>query len=123
MDGVSPPAIHINLRMFDVSKLPIGNLSTSNPAVIPGAFQDKGIIEVDIPEAEKTSFDVWLRQLWYDKDHLISRFLEIDSFSDSSAGAKPIEIPLKLRRKRDVLDAFCFFLPALAGYLAKAVKP
>ncbi|KNZ73498.1 hypothetical protein J132_03262 [Termitomyces sp. J132] len=89
MDGVPPPVIHIHLKMFDVA--------------------------TDVPIEEKKTFDVWLRELWQEKDDLITVFLQTGSFRVS--GMSPIEIPVKLRRKREILDAFCFFLPAGVGYL------
>lgn len=111
MDGISPPAIHIHLRRFDVATgVPVGDLSAGIPSTTPVNQRRAQIKEVDIPEDEKEQFDVWLRELWQEKDNSMTRFSESTSFSSHEARA--VEIPLKLRRKREILDAFCFFLPA-----------
>ncbi len=110
-DGVAPPLIHLHLRMFHVIRdVPIGDLSSSRSSTLP-KHSDKHTVEVDIPEVEKAQFDSWLRRLWEDKDRLIDKFHETQTFKGA-----PVEIPLRLRRKREVLDAFCFFLPAAVGY-------
>jgi hypothetical protein len=115
LHGVPPPAIHMHLRIFDVaSNVPTGDLSKTNPAVVPNS---KSPVEVDIPEAEKAAFDLWLRELWQEKDQSITRWFEAASFSKTS-----FDIPLKLRSKREILDAFCFFLPAGAGYVWRAIR-
>ena len=115
MDGVPPPAVHIHLRTFDVvSGVPIGAVPTKK-------YTANGLLnqyppEVDISEEEKEQFDVWLRELWQEKDESVTRFLETESFSKGRQGTA-VEIPLKLRRKREILHAFCFFLPVWACYL------
>ncbi|KAF8898523.1 hypothetical protein BD779DRAFT_1607308 [Infundibulicybe gibba] len=110
LDGVAPPTIHMHLRTFDVAhEVPIGGPSPMNP---PSAKP----IDMDIPDKEKEIFDTWLRELWFAKDQLITKFHEHGSFNEGQAGTAVI-IPLKLRRKREALDAFCFCLPAVGGYL------
>ncbi|THU94849.1 hypothetical protein K435DRAFT_151938 [Dendrothele bispora CBS 962.96] len=116
LDGVAPPALHIHLRMFDVAKdVPIGDLTGSNPTAAPETSPNKHTVEVDIPEIERESFDLWLRQLWQEKDESITRWLEKEKFSEASPPA--VEIPLKLKRTRDYFDAFGFFIPAALGYV------
>ncbi|KAK0473173.1 acyltransferase-domain-containing protein [Armillaria novae-zelandiae] len=112
-DGIPPPVIHMHLRMFDVAReVPIGDLSGSNPP--EASPKTEATVEVDIPEKEKKGFDEWLKGLWKEKDDSIGMFYEANSFAREKAAQ--VEIPLKLRRKREVLDAFCFFLPAAAGW-------
>jgi len=119
MDGVPPPIVHIHLRMFDVaSGVPIGAVPTKKYTVNDLLNQDPP--EVEIPEEEKEQFDVWLRELWQEKDESVTRFLETGTFSDGRQ-APVVEIPLKLRRKREILHAFCFFLPACACYLLRKI--
>ncbi|KAJ7630675.1 acyltransferase-domain-containing protein [Roridomyces roridus] len=104
LHGVPPPTIHMHLRMFDVATdVPIGDLSDVNAATTPSS----SAVEVEIPEAEKTTFDTWLRELWHEKDESITKWYDSASFSKTS-----FEIPLKLRKKREILDALGFFLPA-----------
>jgi hypothetical protein len=111
-DRIPPPAIHIHLRMFDVaSEVPIGPISPTDD----GLRQE----EVELPEEEKSRFDLWLRELWQDKDQLISKFHETGNFGLESTKYENlnVEIPLELRRKRDTLDAFCFCGPVVVGYI------
>lgn len=119
-DGVPPPVIHIHLRMFDVaSDVPIGDVSASNSSALSGRS-----VEADIPEAEKAQFDLWLRELWQDKDRMMSKFLETGSFVSLPADSKArVVIPLKLRKKREIFDAFCFLGPAVVGYVWARLKP
>ncbi|KAJ3499649.1 hypothetical protein NLJ89_g10079 [Agrocybe chaxingu] len=106
-DGVPPPAVHIHLRMFDVTKdVPIGDLADASGARSPD-LKARRIVEVDIPSEEKEVFDVWLRKLWQEKDEAIDRYFETGTLG--SEDSPIVEIPLKLRRKREILDAFCFF--------------
>lgn len=119
-DRVPPPVIHVHLRVFDVSKdVPIGNMSSSNPTVVPKSSSSTNAqaVEVEFPEEEKTTFDLWLRELWREKDGLIMRYHETGSFTAEGDVTKAVDIPLKLRRKREVADAFCFFIPAMLGYI------
>ncbi|KAG6897332.1 hypothetical protein C0992_002390 [Termitomyces sp. T32_za158] len=110
MDGVPPPVIHIHLKMFNVATdIPIGDVTSDTCISYELSHQDGNVFE------EKKAFDVWLRELWQEKDVLITQFFETRSFR--VGGMCPIEIPVKLRRKREILDAFCFFLPAGIGYL------
>ena len=119
MNGVPPPAIHIHLRMFNVAAdVPIGNLSKEQTPVSNGTANDH-MIEVEIPSEEKEKFDIWLRELWQEKDRFITQFLKTGrgDKGDEQNGRATASIPLRLRRKREMLDAFCFFLPAAAGYV------
>lgn len=94
MSGVPPPAIYIHVRSFNVrTQVPIGDLSASNPALLPDLSADKQTVEVEIPNKEKSEFDTWLRDLWQAKDDAITQFFHSNSFSPEQ---KPIEIPLKL---------------------------
>jgi hypothetical protein len=112
MDGVPPPTIHLHLRMFNVRhQVPIGDLSASNPSKLPNIAQQT--IEIDIPEEEKQAFDLWLRELWHEKDESMSRFFASSTFCPKQ---KVFNIPLKLRSKGEILDAFGFFPPAVFRY-------
>jgi len=116
MDGVPPPAVHIHLRIFDVaSGVPIGVMPTGKSR--KDGSLDQHPSDVEITEGEKEKFDVWLRELWQEKDESITRFLETGSFFKGRQATPGVEIPLKLRRKREILDAFCLFLPVCACYL------
>jgi len=114
MHGVPPPSIHIHVRVFNVATdIPIGDLSVKkNPP--SGGRPSERTDEVDIPQGEKEKFDTWLRDLWQEKDQYITRFL---NGGNDVQGISTVEIPLRLKRRREILDAFCFFLPAAIGYV------
>jgi len=110
-DGVPPPVIHMHLRVFDVGKdVPIGDVSASNVNVVPEGGR---AVEIDFPDEEKAKFDLWVRELWRDKDELIVKFHETGSFVRKPYEKACVDIPFELRHKREIPDAFCFFLPAL----------
>jgi hypothetical protein len=101
--------------MFNVlSDVPIGKLPSSDTSGLQGEAEAVGPAE-----EEKQQFDLWLRHLWQDKDRLITTFHEAGSFvvHDTKSKHGTVEIPVELRRMRDILDAFCFCAPAIAGYL------
>lgn len=120
MSGVPPPEIHIHLRMLDVrNRVPIGDLSSAKPT---STETKQGAVEVEIPSGEKEQFDLWLRQLWTEKDESMDRFHATGSFHDASDSSPRIDIPLELPRKTEILDAFCFFWPAALAYSWKRLK-
>jgi len=102
--------------MFDVTDVPIGDLTAASSLKTPD-LKAKGAIEVDIPSEEKETFDVWLRKLWYEKDESINKFFETKTFEFKPGQTPAIDIPVELRKKREILDAFCFFWPAGIAYL------
>jgi len=115
MSGVPPPAVHMHFRMFDVAtEVPIGDLSKTNPAIISDSSSP---VEVEIPESEKAVFDVWLRELWREKDESITGYFEKRSLSETS-----FEFPLKLRTKREIMDALGIFIPAAFEYVWSGVR-
>lgn len=122
VDGIAPPVIHLHVRLFDVSKdIPIGaSIQRANPDFLPKS-DSKDAVEVEIPDSEKTVFDEWLRGLWTEQDLSIDNFLHTGAFSKIRSAEADAEIPLKLRRVRDVLDAFCFFIPAATGWLTSRI--
>lgn len=121
MDRVPPPEVHILIRKFDVAReVSIGDLSSSNPSKLPnskaesGSQVQTGTVETDIPQAEKDGFDKWLLNLWRAKDEDMARYLKTGSFvSDAN---ERFEIPIVLKQRREALDAFCFFVPAVLGW-------
>ncbi|KAJ7786033.1 acyltransferase-domain-containing protein [Mycena metata] len=114
LDGVPPPAIHLHLRMFGMEDVPIGDLSKTNSAAVPNS---KSPVEVEIPETEKTVFDLWLRELWHEKDASITRWFDSSSFAKES-----YEIPLKLRDRRDIFNALGMFLPAIIDKVWSGIR-
>ena len=95
-DRIPPPAVHMHVRVFDVSRnVPIGDISATNPNVLP---QKKGeAVETEVPDDEREAFDGWLRDLWREKDMMMARYLETGSFAGE--GGKEVVIPVRLRRR------------------------
>ena len=95
-DRIPPPKVHMHIRVFDVShNVPIGDISATNPNVLP---QKKGeAVETEVPDDEKEAFDGWLRDLWREKDLMMARYLETGSFGEE--GGKEVVIPVKLRSR------------------------
>ncbi|KAI0702491.1 acyltransferase-domain-containing protein [Cytidiella melzeri] len=121
VDGIPPPKVYMHIRKFHVShEVPIGDLSATNPSAIPQKTLKTKLgqpeaVETDIPEAERDKFDLWLRDLWCRKDDDLERYLTTGAFVAEPEQA--IEIPLALKKKREALDAFCFFVPAFLGWV------
>jgi len=116
-DGIPPPAVHMHIRRFDVAKdVPIGDIPRSISGTLHDGLSNGQMLGVDVPEDERQTFDVWLRNRWTEKDQLIQRFHDTGSFSSSLGKYPEIIIPLQLRHRREVLDAFSFFIPAIVGY-------
>ncbi|KAH8100592.1 acyltransferase-domain-containing protein [Cristinia sonorae] len=121
-DRLPPPVIYMHIRKFNVAAhVPIGDISAMDPDKIPAGNSSTKHqpVEVEIPEAEREKFDLWLRELWREKDKGLARYHETGSLADD---AKAVEIPLELRSKPEILDAFCFFIPALMGWLYSTVS-
>lgn len=100
----------MHLRIFDVAKdVPIGNTSES---VVPNESA-RNSVEFDLSEREKVEFDIWLRNLWLEKDVHITQFLETDTAPNKQI---PVEIPLELRTRSEIAEAYCFFAPLFMTY-------
>ena len=117
-DRIPPPAVHMHIRRFDVTKdVPIGN----NPGIIsehpPNGPFDGKTLGVDVAEEERQTFDLWLRNRWAEKDQLMQRFHDTGTFSSSLDKHPEIIVPLRLNHMHEILNAFCFFVPAIVGYV------
>lgn len=116
MDRVPPPVVHMHLRLFHVAtEVPIGDLSLSNPTVIPpsrtnsdtntnghtqtstensdssnsnGHTNPKKSVETDVPETERVAFDKWLTELWRTKDSKLDEFHQAGAILPN-AGTEP----------------------------------
>jgi hypothetical protein len=118
IDGTPPPAIHMHIRRFDVAAdIPIGNISGGMSKAPPRG----DVPGVDVPEDERQAFDVWLCDRWVEKDKFIQRFHDTGTFSSSLDKYPEIDLPLELRRKREVFIIFFLFIPAL-GYAWSRLK-
>ena len=114
----------MHIRKFNVaSEVPIGDISRSRLEALPNGIpsgKSTHATEVEIPEEEKVKFDLWLRDLWRDKDKRMERFLDTGSLVEDPQDS--VEIPLELRRRREILDAFAFFIPAVAGWVYSRLR-
>ncbi|KAH9178884.1 acyltransferase-domain-containing protein [Lactarius sanguifluus] len=116
-DQIPPPAVHMHIRRFDVAKhVPIGALPSGASRTQPNGYPQGQTTGIDVSEDEREVFDVWLRNRWFEKDQLMQRFYDTGSFSPSLDKFPALDIPLQLRNKREILDAYCFFIPAIIGY-------
>jgi len=118
LDGVPPPVVHMHIRRFDVAKeVPIGNISQTrgNSGALPHDSPHGQMVQV--PEDERQVFDTWLRDRWTEKDQLIQHFYDTGSFSSSLKKHPEIQVPLQLRHKREILYAFCFFVPLIVAFI------
>ncbi|KAF8349893.1 acyltransferase-domain-containing protein [Amanita rubescens] len=100
LDGIPPPVIHMHFRLFKVTAdVPVGDLRPTRKETIQNGNGSitKHAVEVDIPPAERTAFDEWLRELWQEKDGFITKYLNSGQASNCS-----IDIPLKLYGKRNI---------------------
>ncbi|KAM5538195.1 hypothetical protein V8D89_008082 [Ganoderma adspersum] len=117
-DGIPPPVVHMHIRKFNVKRnIPIGNISSSNPDVLPNGSA-RAAVEIEIPKAESDAFELWLRDLWREKDKLMSRFLEtgyLSAAAELKSGPATVTMPVQLKHRYEILDAFGFFLPTVIG--------
>jgi Acyltransferase C-terminus len=107
----------MHIRRFDVAKeVPIGNISQArgNSGALPHATSHGQTVQV--PEDERQVFDTWLQDRWIEKDQFIQHFYDTGSFSSSLKEHPEIDVPLQLKHKREILDAFCFFIPAITAF-------
>jgi hypothetical protein len=96
--------------MFSVAtEVPIGPIARDGSEHAPSE-------DAELSQEDTSRFDLWLRQLWEDKDKLISTFHETGTFV-ASPKASTAQIPVQLRSVRDILDAFCLGGPAILGVL------
>ena len=69
-------------------------------------------------EEDKKAFDTWLQERWLEKDELMEKWYQCGQkrLGTGSEGEQEVVIPLELRSAGEIMDAFCWFAPALAGY-------
>ncbi len=116
-DGIPPPAIHMHIRRFGVAAdVPIGKVPSSMSRTPLGGLPRGQTLDVDVPEDERQTFDVWLRDRWIEKDKLMQRFHDTGSFSPTLDKYPEIDVPLQLKSKQEVFGLFFFLVPALIGY-------
>lgn len=122
MQGVPPPRVHVHLRLYDVARdVPIGTPRDAEEA----------------NESERAEFDHWLLARWKEKDELMEQQLTEGRFRATSerpvessvtiggkdhkkwdeerGGSGTVEVPIRLSSKAEILDAFCWFAPVVAG--------
>ncbi len=88
-NGVPPPSIHLHLRMIDPFRDGIPGLASMHPASLSN--DSSNVSKVD-PDAERvqvvglaspeeaTSFNLWLRRRWDDKEQLLNGFVKMGHF-------------------------------------------
>ena len=133
MDRIPPPVVHMHLRLLDVaSSVPIGDLSQTDSVALPPPLKadpsatakvtfatlpngtapaSPASIEATVPDHERDKFDLWLRDLWREKDAKMDEYHATGSFQSK---ARSVDIPLKVKKVTDIGDAFCWGAPLLA---------
>ncbi|GAA5909979.1 hypothetical protein JCM6882_008419 [Rhodosporidiobolus microsporus] len=111
--SVPPPELHIHIRTFPVSSIPLGDLDAQKKD--PNA-------DVEPTDEERKAFERWLKERWDEKEALLERFRAEGSFVAAPAGAKddddeddrrPGELLWRphFRHSCENLYAFSFFIP------------
>ena len=133
-EGTPPPEIHYHVRLYNVQKdVPLYAPSTSS---IPQVMKDDPSLNLEQRmivaqkmaskpqllepgEEDKKTFDAWLRERWYEKDELMEKWHQSGQkkLGTASEGEQEVVIPLELRTAGEIMDAFCWFAPALVGYI------
>ncbi len=107
----------MHIRRFGVAAdVPIGKVPSSMSRTPLGGLPRGQTLDVDVPEDERQTFDVWLRDRWIEKDKLMQRFHDTGSFSPTLDKYPEIDVPLQLKSKQEVFGLFFFLVPALVGY-------
>ncbi|KAI0036670.1 acyltransferase-domain-containing protein [Vararia minispora EC-137] len=111
--GTAPPAIHMHIRRYPVSSIPIGSVSAPTSGVFP---------ELEVPPGDAQAFELWLRELWRQKDRFMERFHARGTFAEEGKEEGAVDLPLRVRKTHEVLNAYCFFVPAIAVYAWTKVR-
>jgi hypothetical protein len=108
----------MHIRRFDVAKdVPIGKIPVGiSETPLNGPF-DGQTFGVDVPDEERQTFDLWLRNRWAEKDQLMQRFHDTGTFSSFLDEHPEIIIPLQLNHMYEILNVFWIFFPAIVGYV------
>ncbi|GAA5866125.1 hypothetical protein JCM8547_000605 [Rhodosporidiobolus lusitaniae] len=125
-----PPELHIHIRVFPLSSIPLGDLKAL-----------KEDPDRDCTEEERKEFEGWLRERWEEKDGLLERFRREGSFvraeekeegkekqgageesdeEDDEDGRRKGEYVWRPHLRQawwETLYAFSFFLPVAVGLL------
>src|ERR1700749_474194 len=76
LDGVPPPKIHLDLKLFQVKgEIPLGDVD-----VYEGKTSPLNRNEAEISRVESVRFEEWLLDLWRQKDERMECFLTSGSF-------------------------------------------
>lgn len=113
VQGIAPPEIHLHMRLYNLSDIPIGAVSKSD-SVGRGA---------EATPEETTAFDKWLVERWTEKDRMMDAFYRDGAFPspDGVLTTKKVEVPVKLRAFWEIGNAFCFLAPLAVYYGFKSV--
>src|ERR1700761_2152005 len=108
LGGIPPPNIHIHLKLYNVNTdIPIGDVDVYQNQAPP-----RGRKEGEITKAESTTFERWLLDVWRQKDGLLENFLNNGQLAQANPGLVRCRIPLRLRRRREIVHGLGIFAPA-----------
>jgi len=101
-NGLSPPTLHLHLRMWQAKDLPIGDMS------------DSATRGAEATQLEKDAFDKWMLERWREKDRWMDGFYINGEFPTDKGR---YERTLEVHNPIEIAQAFCFFVPVIVGWL------
>jgi lysocardiolipin and lysophospholipid acyltransferase len=130
LSSCPPPIVHVHIRRYPLSEVPIGFFPAVLPRVEPAAttfVEPSSVVPVltadeldkSATQEDRNKFDEWLRTRWQEKDELLEQFYKEGKFGTGDqmkVGLGVIEIPLKLRGIDDYLEIFACFVGAYVGW-------
>ncbi|KZT52522.1 hypothetical protein CALCODRAFT_512032 [Calocera cornea HHB12733] len=101
-NGISPPTLHLHLRVWQAKDLPLGDMS------------DSATRGAEATQEEKDVFDKWLLDRWREKDRLMDEFYKNGEFPTFKGR---YEWPMQVKNAAEVAQAFVYFIPVIVGWL------
>ncbi|ORY91669.1 acyltransferase-domain-containing protein [Leucosporidium creatinivorum] len=84
---VPSPRIHMHLRKWPLSQVPIGNKRE-------GATREE--LDAELTEEERRTFEEWVRRRWIEKDELLSNeFYRNGEFAEGKQGSRKVQVRMR----------------------------
>ena len=117
LGGIPPPHIHIHLKLYNVNAdIPIGDVDVYQNQAPPRSRR-----EGEITKVESITFETWLLDVWRQKDGLLEDFLIDGQLAQAKTGLVRCNIPLRLRRRREIVHGLGIFAPAFIMAVSERV--
>ncbi|EJT99919.1 acyltransferase-domain-containing protein [Dacryopinax primogenitus] len=101
-NGISPPTLHLHIRMWQAKDLPLGDMS------------DSATRGAEASQEEKDMFDRWLLDRWREKDRWMDGFYKTGEFSNSQGRYTRT---LEVKNPWAIAQAFSYGVPVITGWL------